>query len=107
MTATDYSKHKRVVLIEQGRIRGELVVLMGQKAWVSPLDMTIWDEGRHAGRVIYSNGFTASVTDGVCELPEHMIRSDVRDEVLDVLDEMKAACVEAVKCLAMQEGADQ
>lgn len=100
MRAHDYSAHKRIVIVEGERVRGELVVLLGKRAWVTPLDVTIWDEGRISGRVIYSDTFSASVEHGVCDLPEHMIRSDSRDDVLEVLDEMKAACIAAVEALA-------
>lgn len=100
MNVTDYSEHKRVVIVECKRISGEVVVLMGDKAWVKPLDLTIWDEGRHSGRVLYSNGFTASVEAGICFLPVHMISETVRYDVLDVMDEMKAACVAAVNLLS-------
>lgn len=100
MRAYDYSAHKRIVIVEGERVRGELVVLLGKRTWVNPLDVTIWDEGRNSGRVIYSGAFAASVEDGVCDLPEHMIRSDRRDDVLEVLDEMKAACVAAVAVLS-------
>ena len=103
MRAYDYSAHKRVVIVEGERVRGELVVLLGKRTWVRPLEVTIWDEGRHSGRVIYSNAFSASVEGGECDLPEHMIRSDGRDDVLEVLDEMKSACVAAVAALTSSE----
>lgn len=94
--ATDYSNHKRVVIIEHGRVRGEVIVLQAKRAWVNPLDLVIWDEARHSGRVLNSTAFNASVEDGVCNLPEHMIREDVRADVLEVIAQVKEACVAAV-----------
>lgn len=98
--AYDMSKYQRVIGFDGDRISGTFHVLASSgdsEAWVKPIDMQIWDEGHHSGRILYSNDLTASVLDGEADLREHMIASNKLADVQAVWDEMKAALVTIVE----------
>lgn len=66
MKAFSLAKYHHVVGTD-GRITGNWMVLLPVRedctdCWVTPIDVTIWDEGHHGGRVIHSDAFTARVT---------------------------------------------
>ncbi len=96
MKAYDMSRYKRVIGTD-GRISGSWVVLQGrqprdgeqQEYIVSPIDVTIYDESRSFGRVLYPSDLTAWVCeDGSVSLAKHGIAERIRPEVEEVWDEM-------------------
>ena len=96
MKAYDMSRYKRVIGTD-GRISGSWVVLQGrqprdgeqQEYIVSPIDVTIYDESRSFGRVLYPSDLTAWVCeDGSVSLAKHRIAERIRPEVEEVWDEM-------------------
>ena len=67
------NEHYRIVGTD-GRISGSWHVLLDEReqrprqAWVTPQDVTIYDEPRRSGVVLYSNVFTARVREGVADI---------------------------------------
>lgn len=96
--ATDYSKYKRVVIIEGNRVRGELAVLRAKDlCLVTPLDLVVWNETRTWGSTLYSKAFTALVKDGSVDLGRLWVEENLRYEVEEVLDELKECILAAVE----------
>lgn len=92
--AYDMSEHQRVIATD-GRISGTWVVLKAsskagreREFIVKPNDVTIYDETRTYGRVMYTPDLTAWVRDGVVEIPRHMVSDGVAAEVEEVRDEL-------------------
>lgn len=72
-----------------GRISGNWLVLLPVSAdrsdcWVTPIDVTIWDEWRYGGRVIHSDAFTARVT--TTEVKLGRVKPSVEPDVAEVAD---------------------
>lgn len=93
----DMSKFWRLVCVSRSRVSGTFWVSRRgdrptDRTSVSTVDVVVWDEGRHWGRTLTTKDLTAWVNDdGTVDLPKHMIREDVRDDVEDAWDEMLAA----------------
>ena len=54
----DRGRSFRLVLVEGPRVRGTFAVFKpqpGKKTWVMAHDVTVYDESRTTGRVLYSN----------------------------------------------------
>lgn len=102
MKTYDLSRYQRLVGVEGGLVTGTFAVLLpvggrDRTVWVRTHDVTVWHDPEHrSGRVLYSGDLTGSVQGGVAEISEHMIGARVRDDVLAVKDEMKAALVAVV-----------
>lgn len=98
----DMGRYWRVVSVSHGRVSGQVVALLpvgkSGEVHVTPMDITLWhDDDRRSGRILHSDGFTAFIKDGTVRLPEHMIRSDARDDVADVQTDLEHAIVLAVE----------
>ena len=93
----DMSKFWRLVSVTRPRVSGAFWVARRgdrptDRASVATVEVTVWNEGRQWGRVLTTKDLTAWINDdGTVDLPKHMIRSDVRDDVEDAWDEMLAA----------------
>ncbi len=87
------SRYQRVIGSD-GRIAGKWVVLAGrergesQELIIKPIDVTIYDESRRFGRILYPSDLTAWVVDGEVDLKDHMIADHIRPEVDEVRDEL-------------------
>ena len=71
MKAFDMSKYQRVIGSE-GRVSGKWCVSGGvgrnpDHLYVTPIDVTVFDETKSWGRVFYGGDFTLTVEDGVVE----------------------------------------
>ena len=99
VTAHDMGTYWRLVDVDGGRVTGTFWVLLPserarrQDVSLVTVDVTVWDdEHHHAGRMLYSRDLTAFIEeDGEVHIPEHMIREQVRYDVLDAMDAMKVA----------------
>ena len=93
MKAYSMGRFQRVVGTD-GRFSGTWVVLLASgkhRASVRPHDVTVYDEARHSGRILGPDSLLAWVdADGAVDLPEHMIREAIRDDVLDAKDDLLA-----------------
>ncbi|MCZ4069243.1 hypothetical protein O1W71_16355 [Microbacterium sp. H37-C3] len=91
VSAYSMSRFQRVVGTD-GRLSGTWVVMLASdrhRASVRPHDVTVYDEGRHSGRILGPDSLLAWVAkDGTVDLPEHMIRESIRDDVLDAKEEL-------------------
>lgn len=93
----DMSEHWRLVSVSSHRVSGTFwVSRRGERptdrASVATVDVTVWNEGRHWGRVLTTKDLLAWINDDdTVDLPKHMIRADVRADVEDAWDEMLAA----------------
>ena len=101
-TAYDMTRFWRIFTIQHGRVNGTFIVRAGKDRVhnVTPEDVTIYLDDEHSwGRVLDARDLTAFVReDGSIDLPEHMIRESIRDDVLEVMDDLITAiraCVEA------------
>lgn len=77
------NEHYRIVGTD-GRISGNWHVLLDSRrstAWVTPQDVTIYDEARRSGVVVYSDAFTAHVTDDGVSLRArgHKFETDIEE----------------------------
>lgn len=112
--AYDMSRYQRLIAVENGRVTGTFKASWSlrhrpEEVLIHPVDVTVWDEHRHSGRVLHSgDDLTAWVRSGEVEIPEHMIREAVKFDVLDAIDEMKLALrLVAEKAIeVMREGQD-
>ncbi len=89
------SEHWRLVGIDGcPRISGTFWVTRPETdedtIWVKSVDVTVWSEGRHHGRILYSGDLAASVKGGVVDLRRHMLRADKLADVEEVWDDMLA-----------------
>lgn len=86
-----------------GPVRGTFWVSYGFKGAVrvQAIDVTIWCADAGRSRVVRE--LYACVEDGQVDIPEHMIGSEVRDCVLDRLDDMKAAVLAAAEAVTWDE----
>lgn len=96
MKGYDMSEHWRLVGIDGcERITGTFWVTRPESdndtIWVKAVDVTVWSEGRHHGRVLYSGDLAASVKNGAVDLRRRLIRDDKLDDVEEVWDDMLAA----------------
>lgn len=107
-TGYDMSKYWRLVATDGGLVTGTWWVQAPHHGSqnVTPVDVTVWVEGRHWGRSLYTRDLTASVEDGQVEIPEHMIRAETRDHVLEHIDHVKAAVLAAVAAVHFDEDAE-
>lgn len=107
MNAYSMSQFQRVVGTD-GRFSGTWVVLLASekhRASVRPHDVTVYDEGHHSGRILGPDSLLAWVADdGTVDLPEHMIRESIRDDVLDAKDELLALLPLIVAAAQQSEG---
>lgn len=89
MKAYDMSRHQRVIGTD-GRISGTWVVLSAKsgEVLIKPHEVTIYDETRTYGRVLWPDSLTAWVRDGEVHVPKHMIRDETRFEVEDAWGEL-------------------
>jgi len=83
MKAFDLSKYQRVIGSD-GRVSGSWKVLGGvgrdpEHLYITPIDVTVYDETRSWGRVFYSGDFTLTVQDGVVELSGPRDESKMHD----------------------------
>jgi len=84
--AFDLSKYQRVIGSE-GRVSGSWKVLGGvghdpERLYITPIDVTLFDETKSWGRVFYSGDFTLTVEGGVVALSGPRDESkmyDIRD----------------------------
>lgn len=107
MMAFDLSRYQRLIGVDAGRIQGEFYVLGGvtsEKVWIRPINLTIWNEHRTAGRVFYSNDFSASVEGDKVNLPKRMITPSLLADVEDVWDELMVVLVKVAE--AFEEGVE-
>lgn len=96
MKAFDLSKYQRLIGVESDRIRGNFYALAtkpGERIWIHPTDITIWDEHHLSGRTLYSGDLSGSVEDGVATISKHMVNSSKLADVEDAWDEMLAVLV--------------
>ena len=99
MKAYDMSEHWRLVSLDRDpdgdvKISGTFWVSRPRHddTDVKAIDVHLWFERPKFGRVI--RDMYASVTaDGQVDLPPHMIDPKVRDDVMDNVDLVKAACL--------------
>ena len=93
-TARDMSAQWRLVYVS-GPVYGTFRVSAEFKGRISvrAVDVTIWYADAEYGRVVRE--LCAWVKDGQVDIPKHMIDPMVRDDVLDRLDDMKAAVLAA------------
>jgi hypothetical protein len=99
MSAYDMSRYQRIIAVDSGRITGKFEVTARDReseAWATAIEVTVWDENRYSGRMLYSNDLTGSVKDGVAKLSKHMVGSNKLADVEEVWDEMLAALVAVV-----------
>lgn len=93
--AYDLGRFQRIVGVEGPRVRGNFIALAtadGQTIHVSPIEVKIWDEGHHSGRIIRPDDMTAFVKpDGEVDIPKHMLRENTRYDIEDAWDEMVSA----------------
>lgn len=101
-TAHDMTRFWRIFTIQHGRVNGTFIVRAGKDRVhnVTPEDVTLYGDDEHSwGRVLHSTDLTAFVSeDGSIDLPEHMIKESLRDDVLDARDDLLSAiraCVDA------------
>lgn len=99
--AFDMSKYQRIVGVSDGRISGKFAVLLpvgeGKGAWVTPIDVTIYDTDRRFGIVFYSDDFTANVGEFVSIGRVTASKRHDLDEVREELEATLLAVVEAAK----------
>lgn len=96
--AYDLSMYQRVIGVEGSRVSGQFKVLTmrdGSEGWVSAIEVTVWDEDRRSGRLLYSNDLNASVKGGEVKLSKHMVASNKLADVEAVWDDMIAAILAA------------
>lgn len=105
--AYDMGRFWRLVSVDSGRVTGTFWVTHGPDGEVNhvrPVDVAVWADDQHTwGRVLYSDSLTAFVNGDEIRIPEHMIREQVRADVLDAMDAMTNAIRLAVA--ATQAGA--
>lgn len=105
--AHDMSQHWRLVDVEGGRVTGTFWVDSPDRRGrqiVKSIDVIMWHtDEHHSGRLLRTHGLTAFVEGGDVEIPRHMIDEGVRDDVLDVLDDMNAAILAAVAAAKFDE----
>lgn len=93
--AYDMGRFQRIVGVEGPRVRGSFRATStkkGDKVHVSPIDVTIYDEGHNSGRIIRDDDLIAFVKpDGEVDIPKHMLRENTRYDIEDVWDEMASA----------------
>lgn len=100
MKTYDMSKYQRIIGVDEGRITGTFYAIglePDRDVWVKPVDVVIWDEGHHSGRVLYSGDLSASVRDGVAKLSKHMVKTSLLPDVEEVWDEMLQVLVSVVE----------
>ena len=99
----DMSRFQRIIAVEGGRVTGLFHVLSTKRGdyHVKPIDVTIWDDDRISGRVLYSGDLTAFVEGGEVDIPPHMIRREKHADVLEAMGAMESAVRAAV--LAFRE----
>ena len=92
----DMSRYWRLVSSDGGLVTGTWWVTRpderrGGEQHVKPIDVIMWDEGRHHGLVLHSEDFTAFVRDGEVEPIQPRARHDhVNIEANSRLDELAA-----------------
>ena len=95
VTAHDMGRYWRLVDVDGGRVTGTFWVSLNRAdrvQYVRTVDVIVWDDDEHrSGRTLYSDSLTAFIEGGEVRIPEHMIREQVRADVLDEMDAMKAA----------------
>ena len=106
----DMSRYWRLVSVENGRVTGTFWVDAPDKRGrrsVKAVDVTVWaDDARTWGRAV--TDLTAFLDgDGEVDIPPHMIREQVRDDVLAQIDAMKAACLAAVNAVEWEDEDDE
>lgn len=97
----DMSRHWRLVTNEGGLITGTWWVTRPDErtgtSHARPVDVTMWNEGHHAGLKLHLNDFTAFVTDGAVDPILVRARHDyVTREATARLDEIETAVLDAV-----------
>lgn len=98
VTGHDMSRFWRLVSVKNGLVTGTFWVSRPNdkrdEQIVKAVDVLVWHEKEHySGRVI--NDMTAFIRGGEVDLPPHMIREQVRDDVLAKIDEVKVAILAA------------
>lgn len=108
--AFDMGRTWRLVGVEGGRVTGTFWVALDpdqkRATHVKTVDVTVWaDDQKTWGRTLYSDSLTSFVEGGDIDIPEHMIREQVRHDVLDAMDDMRSAIRAAVDAASPEEGA--
>lgn len=88
--AYDMSRYQRVIGTE-GRISGTWIVLSARgrdRVCIRPYDVTIYDETHRSGRILGRDDLLAWVRGDEVDVPKHMVRDHVRDEVDEVWNEL-------------------
>lgn len=84
------------VIGTEGRISGQWVALIAadsdRRTWISPHDVTIFDEQRRSGILIFASDMAASVLNGNAEITRTSERRG--PDIEEVADEMRALLVE-------------
>lgn len=112
MKAYDLSRYQRLICVESERITGTFKVLLpvgGRRATVhvSPVDVSIWDSPeKHSGRILHYPDLTAFVDGEDVRIPLHMVNSDKRADVQEVMDELERVVL-AVAERAKEGGTDE
>ncbi|WP_405373344.1 MULTISPECIES: hypothetical protein [unclassified Microbacterium] len=109
MKSFDLSRYQRIVGVESVRISGNFYALAtghGERIWIRPTDVTIWDEHHHSGRNLYSGDFAGSVKSGLASISKHMVESSLLADVEDVWDEMLAVLVLVAATFEASAGAE-
>lgn len=100
ITARDMSRYWRLVSVSDGPVTGTLWVSRpsGQTTLVQAVRVTVWiDPQRTWGRVV--TDMIAWVKGDDVDIPERMTDPDVRSDVLDRLDDVKAAVLAAARAV--------
>jgi len=89
-----------VVGVDGARLTGTFIVMASPRRsgefLVYPHDVTVWDEARNGGRILYRNDFTAWVRDGDVDVPKHMVNGDKLAE----LEEVWNIFIEVIRAVA-------
>lgn len=100
ITACDMSRYWRLVSVSDCPVTGTFWVSRPdqQGTLVQAVKVTVWaDPQRTWGRVV--TDMTAWVKGDEVDIPEHMIDYRVRADVLDQLDDVKAAVLAAARAV--------
>jgi hypothetical protein len=93
----------------EGRISGTWVVMLparrDRSTIIKPHDVTFYDEAHHSGMIAGPDDLVIWVRqDDSIDIPEHMIREAVRDDVLDAIDELRALVPSMVAAALTPDG---
>lgn len=101
------NRHHKVIGTD-GRISGQWVVLLGdggRTTWITPHEVTLYDEDLRSGIVLHSDDLTAGVEDGVARIG--WITGRRQDDVKAVRGELEPLLVEIARVAATENEGDR